>query len=91
MFPVKSADLSKAPGYGGGTDKLVMANVNKADIYLVQSGNNLWVTSTADAADGVMNDGVIIEDFFLVESNIFIELLTTADVPNIDLYAFFYG
>jgi Ca2+-binding RTX toxin-like protein len=80
-----------APGYGGGTDKLVMANVNWADIWFGQSGNDLYVSSYADVADGIMNDGVIIEDFFLVESNTFIELLTTADVPNIDLYAFFYG
>ena len=66
-------------GYGGGEDVLIMANVNLADIYLAQNGNNLLVTSTADAADGFMNDGVIIENFFLGETNTFVEWLYTAD------------
>jgi Ca2+-binding RTX toxin-like protein len=74
------------PGYGGGEDILYMTGVNFADLRLYQDGNNLWVSSAADVADGVFNDSVVIEDFFLVETNTFVEWIYTADLQWINLF-----
>jgi len=65
-FDTINDDLSAAasPGFGGGTDTLQMIDIAGQDIFLYRIGDNLHVTSNADVADGVINTGAIIEDFF---------------------------
>ena len=60
-----AAFASGNPGTGGGTDTLKMLDTVFANILFFQDGNNLRVTDTIDLADGSINEGVIIEDFFL--------------------------
>jgi hypothetical protein len=65
-------------GYGGGSDSLWMQDVDLYDIYLEPNGNDLWVTDVNDAADGVMDSGIVIEDFFSGGNNV-IEYIYGAD------------
>lgn len=80
-----------AAGYGGGTDTISLPGISPSQIvaYRPPGTNELWLTSAADAADGVMNDGVIIEDFYLHESNTFIEYVKLSDGYSYDLWAAF--
>lgn len=64
-------------GYGGGNDKLFMQDVALADLFVTQSGNNLLITTNADAADGTMDSGIVIEDFFLGGNNVIEEIITS--------------
>ena len=58
-------------GYGGGdTDIIVFADVDVQNIVLAVDGNDLLITDAADAADGIMNTGVRVEDFFLGGNNV---------------------
>ncbi|MCG8690004.1 MAG: hypothetical protein MI806_02225 [Minwuiales bacterium] len=57
------------PGTGGGTDTLKILDTLGANILFFQDGNNLRVTDTIDVADGSIDEGVIIEDFFLGGNN----------------------
>ncbi|WP_417260867.1 MULTISPECIES: calcium-binding protein [Alphaproteobacteria] len=58
-------------GYGGGdTDIIVFADVDVQNIFLAIDGNDLLITDVADAADGIMNTGVRVEDFFLGGDNV---------------------
>lgn len=72
-----------AAGYGGGTD-LLYFGYNASQLYLFQSGNDFLITTIADASDGVMNEGVVIQDFFLGGNNV-VEYLQTADNGVYDL------
>jgi len=78
-------DLNEAgtPGFGSGTDTLYYG-ANAADIGLYQSGNTLWVTTVADAADGIISDGVQVQNFFS-NTNSRIEYIVTADNYQLDL------
>lgn len=73
-------------GYGGGSDILWMQDIDAQDIFFHQEGDDLWVMDTADAADGAMDNGIIIEDFFLGGNNV-IERVYGAD-PNDGYYDF---
>lgn len=74
-----------ATGFGGGTDVLHFQYA-EADIYIgyIPGDNNLYVTTNADLADGQMDEGVIIEDFFLGGNNV-IETIITSDNHTIHL------
>lgn len=55
---------------GGGTDTLRFGYVSTEVAFLTSgSNNNLYVTTHADMADGLMDAGVVIEDFFLGGNN----------------------
>lgn len=85
------ASETMAAGYGGGTDTLYFPSISPSQIvaYRPANSNELWLLSAADAADGVMNDGVIIQDFYLHESNTFIEYVKLSDGVSYDLWANF--
>ncbi|KZN59308.1 hypothetical protein N473_03875 [Pseudoalteromonas luteoviolacea CPMOR-1] len=70
-------------GFGGGNDLLFMKDVALADLFVTRNGNNLMVTTKADAEDGQQNTGVIIEDFFLGGNNV-VEKILTSDGYEID-------
>ncbi|MDY0960908.1 MULTISPECIES: calcium-binding protein [Massilia] len=76
-----------APGYGGGEDILQFTAITLDQLaaYRPADSNDLWLGSFDDFADGVMDDGVIIEDFYLADANTFIELVYTADGYWVDL------
>lgn len=68
-------------GYGGGTADIVyFTNVTMANLafYHPTGSNNLWISSLADFSDGYLNDGVIIEDFYLGGNNV-VESLYSSD------------
>ncbi len=74
-------------GYGGGTSDIVyFANVNLANLGWAQpvGSNDLWLGTTADLSDGVLSDGVVIQDFFLGGNNL-VEWLVTADNYSVNL------
>lgn len=73
-------------GYGGGEDIIYMTGVNLADIRLFQDGDDLWITSAADVSDGFFDDGVVVEDFYLAETNTFVEWIYTADQQWYDMW-----
>lgn len=74
-------------GYGGGNDSFQLADVLGADLRLIQIGNDLYVTDAADTADGFINTGVRIEDFFLGGNNV-IESVYGSDYVGYDLSSF---
>lgn len=79
---------SGAVGYGGGEDTLKVGYTNaNLEILADTTNNNLYITSSTDWADGVMNEGIIIEDFFLGGDYV-IERLETSNFVNIDLTDF---
>ncbi|MBC7859547.1 MAG: hypothetical protein H7Z39_12385 [Burkholderiaceae bacterium] len=53
--------------------------------YRPAGSNDLWLTSFADFADGVVNDGVVIENFYSADANTFIEWAYTSDGQWVDL------
>ncbi|SNT06453.1 Hemolysin-type calcium-binding repeat-containing protein [Azospirillum sp. RU38E] len=69
-----SSDL----GNGGGVDRLIIQNVKGADLVLVQSGYDLVVTTNQDLADGVLDQGVIIQGQFN-NTNAIIEYVVGSD------------
>lgn len=73
---VVNDDLSEAlvKGYGGGIDTVIIFGVDIQNFRFYKINNDLYVLSVADAADGYMNDGVILQDHFLKGNN-FIELV----------------
>ena len=74
-----------ATGYGGGTDTLYLG-FNLADIQYARptGSNDLYFATAADFADGIVNDGVKIENFF-ISANHRMEYLVTADNYQVDL------
>lgn len=75
------------PGYGGGEDILVFTGITSDQLaaYRPDNSNDLWLGSFADFADGSMDDGVIIEDFYLNDPSTFVEWVNTSDNLWIDL------
>ena len=51
-----------------------MQDVALADLFVTQSGNNLLITTNAD---GTMDSGIVIEDFFLGGNNVIEEIITS--------------
>lgn len=81
-----------ANGYGGGTTDIIkFTDISAADLrgYRPAGTNNLWLLSAADAADGIMSDGVIIENFYAREVNTFIEYVQTSELNLYDLWVSF--
>jgi len=62
---VVSSMYGADPGY----DVLQFANVAGADLrfYVVEDGASLHITSVEDAADGSLDSGVIVEDYFAAQ------------------------
>lgn len=85
------ASESLAAGYGGGSDTLQLPAVSPTSIFAYHpvGTNDLWLTYAADVADGIMNDGVIIQDFYLHEVNTSIEYVKLSDGGTYDLWASF--
>jgi Ca2+-binding RTX toxin-like protein len=75
------------PGYGGGEDIIQFTGVTLAQLsaYRPADTNDLWLSSAADFADGSMDDGVIIKDFYAGDANTFIEWAYTSDSQWVDL------
>lgn len=82
---------SLAAGYGGGSDTLQLPGVSPSTIvaYRPTGSNELWLTYAVDVADGIMDDGVIIQDFYLHEVNTSIEYVKLSDGGTYDLWAAF--
>lgn len=57
-------------GADPGNDQLVFTDVAVADFFfgVAADGVSLHITNTADAADGILDFGVIVEDYFLAGS-----------------------
>jgi Ca2+-binding RTX toxin-like protein len=76
---------SGAIGYGGGSDTLKVGYTNdNLEILMDPDNNNLYITSLTDLADGFMDEGVIIENFFLGGNNV-VEYLETSNFVTINL------
>lgn len=75
-------------GYGGGTDTLWFTGVSTSQLaaYRPADSFDVWISSMADFSDGQLDDGVVIQDFFLHESNTFIEYISTSDGGPFDLW-----
>lgn len=74
-------------GFGGGTDTLQFGDVLGADLRLFQIGNDLYVTDVVDVADGFIDTGVRIEDFFSGGNNV-VEFVIGSDGVGFDLSAY---
>lgn len=61
---------SGVSGFGGGTDSLVFQDVLLTDLLFYQFGDDLIVTDVYDVADGYIDTGVEIMDFFLGGNNV---------------------
>lgn len=61
---------SEATGFGGGTDVIRFLDVNGADLRLFHIGNHLYITDVIDVADGYINAGVVIENFYSGGNNL---------------------
>ncbi|MBL3554530.1 calcium-binding protein [Rhodovulum sulfidophilum] len=61
--------VSSMYGADPGHDVLQFANVAGADLrfYAVEDGASLYITSVQDAADGSLDSGVIVEDYFAAQ------------------------
>jgi Ca2+-binding RTX toxin-like protein len=75
------------PGYGGGDDIIQFTAISLAQLsaYRPPNSDDLWLGSADDFADGTMDDGVIVEDFYLADANTFIEWVYTSDNYWVDL------
>jgi Ca2+-binding RTX toxin-like protein len=58
-----------ATGYGGGTNDEIQFNQLMINTGFYQDGDDLWISTTADLADGVMTSGIVIEDYYLGGNN----------------------
>lgn len=85
------ASETLASGYGGGTDTIHFPSVSPSQLVAYRNVNELWLTTVADAADGFLDDGVIIQDFYLHESNTSIEYVKLSDGLSYDLWFNFGG
>ncbi len=74
------------PGYGGGDDTIYFPDVKLSDVAYVRPENtdDLWLSSFDDLSDESLDDGVIVEDFYLGGDNT-VENLVTADNYQVDL------
>lgn len=81
------ASESLVAGYGGGVDVIQLPSISLAQlaVYRPAGSNDLWISSFADFADGTLNDGVIVQDFYSADANTFIEWVYTSDNQWVDL------
>lgn len=61
--------LSDEPGYGAGTDTIIIQNYVASDVYFTRAGDDLLIASVTDLADLVADDFVTVEDFFISTAN----------------------
>ncbi len=54
-----------ASGGSGGSDIIFFNDISSSDAFLLRSGDGLFVTSNADVADGNIDEGAFIVDFFI--------------------------
>jgi len=82
-------DLSASgnTGYGSGDDDLFMSDVSSSDLRIYQSGSDLQVTDADDVADGSVDEGVEIKNFYDGGDDVVEELITSDNVVY-DLTAF---
>lgn len=75
-------------GYGGGTDTIRFTGVSLSQLaaYRPADSSDIWISSLADFSDNQLDDGVVIQDFFLQDSNTFIEFALTSDNFSVDLW-----
>lgn len=75
-------------GYGGGYDT-IQVGISAANLEILSNpaNNNLYITSVADFADGVIDEGVIIENFYL-GGDFVVEILITNDGFQVDMSQF---
>lgn len=79
---------SYTAGYGGGTDFVDISGASIADLVFVSNGNDLKITTWVDYQDGQINDGVVLQNYYL--GGIYtIEFLSTYDYQNIYLPDYF--
>lgn len=64
-----ASSASGSSGTGGGTDELWMLDTAGSEILFGRIGDDLHVTDTFDTADGFIDEGVSIEDFYLSDNN----------------------
>lgn len=76
-------------GYGGGVDTIRFTGVTWTQLaaHRPPNSSDVWISSMADFSDGQLNDGFVIQDFFLNESNTFIEFVATSEGEIHDLWA----
>lgn len=74
-------------GWGGGIDIVQFTGVKYADLGYMRpsNSNDLWLSSMQDLADGSLDDGVILQNFYARDANTFIEQVRTSDNVTIDL------
>ena len=77
---------AEVPGYGGGVDTLQFTNTTFANIYY-QAVNNDLLLYTSEGVDqnGLIQHGVIIQDFYLNNVNTNIEYLADSTGAGFDL------
>lgn len=82
---------SGASGYGGGSDLIRFTGFTASELYAYHPAgtNDLLLTSLADAADGYLNDGVIIQGFYGGDANTAIENVQLVGSGLFNLYANF--
>jgi Ca2+-binding RTX toxin-like protein len=75
------------PGYGGGEDFIQFTAISWEQLafYRPPNSDDLWLSSLDDFADGFIDDGVIVQDFYLADPNTFIEWVYTSDGLWVDL------
>lgn len=81
------ASETLAAGYGGGSDIIWLSGISSAQLaaYHPPGSNDLWLSSWGDFSDGWLDDGVVVEDFYLNDANTNIEWVYTSDQQWIDL------
>lgn len=74
-------------GYGGGEDIIVFTGISLSQLaaFHPQGSDDLWLSSWSDFSDGYLDDGVVIEDFYLNEADTNIEWVYTSDQQWVDL------
>lgn len=74
-------------GWGGGADYIWFTGIKYAELGYMRPPNSkdLWLSSMQDLADGSIQDGVILHNFYARDANTFIEYAQTSDNMVIDL------
>lgn len=84
------ASETLAAGYGGGNDTIWLTGVSLEQLtwYQPPGSNDLWLSSWDDFADGTLDDGVVVENFYTVEANTYIETVVTSDQWSVPTWYF---
>ena len=74
-------------GYGGGTDTIQFTGITLDQLaaYRPEGSNDLWLSSFAD---GTLDDGVIVGDFYSADANTntYLEYVVTSDSYQVDIF-----